>query len=206
MRLIDISLPLHADMPVYPGDRPTELRAETKPSGSRLTTITMGSHAGTHVDGPSHAGLGEAGTDSFALEAFYGPARVVAIEGASIGVAELETKAIERGDRVLFQTANSTRGYDEFYTTWVGLSAEGAAYLAGIGVTLVGIDWWGIKQPKPLATDNRAHTELLGRGIPILEGLNLCDVDEGRYTLSALPLAFRALDGAPTRAVLIVEE
>ncbi|MER2208870.1 MAG: arylformamidase, partial [Rhodococcus sp. (in: high G+C Gram-positive bacteria)] len=40
------------------------------------------------------------------------------------------------------------------------------------------------------------------RGVAILEGLCLDDVDEGYYELIALPLKFLDLDASPVRAVL----
>ena len=66
---------------------------------------------------------------------------------------------------------------------------------------LIGIDSLSIK--KRGLPDNRAHSELLSKGVPILEGLNLKEVEEGEYTLIALPLAFTGIDGSPTRAVLV---
>ncbi len=201
--IIDISLPIHPAMPIYPGNQKTEFNRITKPSGSQLTNITFDSHAGTHIDGPSHAGLSD-GTDSFSLELFYGPCRVVEGLGTDLIAKEaLDQLGIGSGERILFKTDNSLRGYDEFYETWTALSSEAAAYLAQQKVKLVGIDWFGIKQKG--APDNGAHTELLSVGIPILEGINLSKVASGTYTLVALPLAYQGLDGAHTRAVLIKE-
>ena len=63
------------------------------------------------------------------------------------------------------------------------------------------IDFLSIKQRG--SSDNRPHTELLSKNIPIIEGLNLKEVEEGEYQLIAIPLAFTAIDGSPTRAVLV---
>jgi arylformamidase len=108
---------------------------------------------------------------------------------------------IERGERILLKTDNSTRGHDAFHETWTALSSEAAQYLAEQGVALVGIDWFGIKQKG--APDNGAHTALLSQHIPILEGITLKDVQPGQYTLVAFPIAYKGVDGAQTRAVLI---
>jgi len=56
MRLIDLSVPLRDGMDVYPGDPPVRLRqAHSLPEhGWRLTEISLGSHAGTHVNAPWH--------------------------------------------------------------------------------------------------------------------------------------------------------
>jgi len=45
--------------------------------------------------------------------------------------------------------------------------------------------------------------KILGHDIPILEGINLKNVPEGRYTLYGLPLKIRGGEGAPVRAVLM---
>jgi arylformamidase len=47
------------------------------------------------------------------------------------------------------------------------------------------------------------HRTLLGRGVIIVEGLDLSVPPAGRYDLRVLPLRLAGLDGAPARAVLI---
>lgn len=201
MTIIDISLPIHPRMPIYPGNQPTHFERTVKPSGSQLTTMTFDSHAGTHIDAPAHAGL-EGSTEVFPLEAFYGPVRVIEIFNTELIQAKhLHEHHITDGERILLKTDNSLRGHDTFYETWTALSSEAAAYLAQRNVALVGIDWFGIKQKG--APDNGAHTELLSRNIPILEGITLRGITPGEYTLSAFPVAYVDVDGAQTRAVLI---
>ncbi len=165
----------------------------------------MTSHAGTHIDALSHVSEGGASIEGFNLERFYGSCRVLDMSECSevITVEALEAKDIKPGERVLLKTKNSARGFDKFYDDWVALTSDGAVYLAECGVALAGIDWLGIKQKG--APDNLAHTALLEKGIPIIEGLDLSKVSEGEYTLAAFPLAYQGIDGAPARAVLIVE-
>ncbi len=202
-KIIDISLPVHPSMPIYPGNQATEFKTIIKPSGSRLTTITIDSHAGTHIDAPSHAGLNES-IDIYSLEAFYGPCRVIELLNTPlITVGDLIDKHIKNGERILFKTDNSTRGFEAFHETWTALSSEAALFLAEEHVALVGIDWFGVKQKGAL--DNIAHTALLEKGIPILEGLDLEAAEAGEYTLVAFPIAYQGIDGAPTRAILIQE-
>jgi arylformamidase len=47
------------------------------------------------------------------------------------------------------------------------------------------------------------HKLLLGRGILIIEGLDLSAIAAGPYLLSCLPLKLEGVDGAPARAVLM---
>jgi len=199
--IIDISLPIHPNMPIYPGDQETVFETTIKPSGSQLTKITIGSHAGTHIDAPSHAGL-VGSIDDYSLEAFYGECRVIEVLDVDvITVADVAALDISAGERILFKTDNSARGYEVFHDSWTALSSEAASYLASCGVALIGIDWFGVKQKG--APDNGAHTELLSKGIPILEGIDLSEVAGGIYVLSALPMSYQGIDGAGVRAVLI---
>jgi arylformamidase len=69
-------------------------------------------------------------------------------------------------------------------------------------VRLVGIDYLSAEQfGAPVA---RAHQILLGRGIPIVEGLSLGGVRAGDYDLMVLPIKVAGHEGAPARAVLRV--
>jgi len=203
MEIIDISLPLFDGMSVYPGTSETKIESVKSGSGtSVLSEIHMTSHAGTHVDAPAHAVEGGEPLSKLPLDTFYGPARVLDLTGCeeSVQVADLEAKGVMHGERILMKTKNSTRPSDEFQDDFIYLSPDGAEYLAQLGVKLVGIDALSIKQRG--AKDNTSHTALLGRGIPIIEGLNLQAVEEGEYILIALPIALQG-DGAPARAVLI---
>ncbi|MFL5573374.1 MAG: cyclase family protein, partial [Gemmatimonadaceae bacterium] len=46
------------------------------------------------------------------------------------------------------------------------------------------------------------HRILLGKGIPIVEGLALADVGPGNYDLVVLPIKVAGHEGAPARAIL----
>ncbi len=203
-QLIDISLPLMAGMPVYPGTAETIITKVPSGSGSSvLSEISFTSHAGTHIDAPSHSLTDSKNIDDLDLGIFYGPCRVLDLTdcATSITTNDLASHDIQRGERVLFKTTNSLRGFSRFYDDYVYLEGQTANYLAELGTKLVGIDALSIK--KRGLKDNTAHTALLTKDIPILEGLDLSKVDAGIYTLCAFPLAFRGLDGSPTRAVLI---
>jgi arylformamidase len=132
-----------------------------------------------------------------------GPARVIAVPRAPVvGRAQLETKDIKPGERVLFKTRNSDRRWDnqDFETGFVALDASGARLLVERGVSLVGVDYLsvGLFQGDGVET----HQLLLGNGIWILEGLNLSAVSEGEYELVCLPLRIAGCDGSPARAIL----
>ena len=139
------------------------------------------------------------------MDIFHGPVRVLDLSSASesVKVSDLENKNIKEGERVLLKTSNSARWGEGFFPDFVFLSSEGAEYLASKGVILVGIDSLSIKQKGN--PDNSPHTNLLEKGIPILEGLDLSKVEEGKYVLTAFPLKYQGIDGSPCRAILRID-
>jgi len=209
MKIIDISLSLNNQTPVYPGNVPlaVSIHHAIPEHATQLSSITMGSHTGTHVDAPAHAVVGASALDKIPLENFVGPCRVLDFSlevGDSVTKEMLQSKNIKRGERVLLKTKNSLRSFKEFYDDYVYLSGDGAEYLASLSSLAVGIDALSIKQRG--SSDHRPHTALLSKNIPIIEGLNLTSVSEGEYQLFCLPLNFTGIDGAPARAILIQNE
>lgn len=204
MRIFDVSLPIEPGMPVYPKNPETKFE-KIDTGHSTISKLTLGTHTGTHVDSPAHCFSSGSGVDELPLSVFMGPCKVLDFSeiefGQGIEANHLERKPISKGDRILFLTKNSGRGYTEFYEDYVFLTNDGAKYLAEIEVSLVGIDCLSIK--KRGLEDNSAHTKLLEKNIPIIEGLNLSDVTAGEYTFFGFPLKLRGLDGSPLRAVLV---
>ena len=200
----DISLPLYEGMITYPNNTPFSIKERVVSSGSLLAEIILGSHTGTHTDAPRHQGCGEGNVDDYDLGHYIGEAVVIDCSHRKPGeVVEVEDVSGHdvSGKRVLLKTSNSERGFSEFYDDFVALGGDTAQYLHDNGAMLVGIDALSVK--KRGSPDNRAHTELLEKNIPIIEGLDLSRVSEGSYFLSSAPLAIRASEGTPLRAVLI---
>lgn len=200
--IIDISWPLALGVAVYPGN--PELRISLKLGKTSVhSEISIGSHTGTHIDAPRHVfGRGK-GIDTVSLGALIGPCRVLdcAKSKRAITVADLQPHRILRGERILVKTNNSRLGHKVFYTEYIYLDGDAADWLAARRIKLFGIDYLSVKQRG--SVDNRPHTALLGKNIPIIEGLNLQKVKPGKYQLVALPLKFVGLDGSPARVVLI---
>jgi len=203
-KIHDISIPLYEGMITYPNNTPFSITERTTASGSLLAEIILGSHTGTHTDSPRHQGCGDINVDDYDLSHYMGDAVVVDCThrgpGEVVEVADVEGKDLQ-GKRVLLKTSNSLRGFEDFYDDFVALGGDTATYLRDQGVALVGIDALSVK--KRGGSDNRAHTELLEKKIPIIEGLNLQNVSEGDYFLSSAPLSMRDTEGAPLRALLL---
>lgn len=202
-QIIDISLPLYQGTIVYPGNPSIEIEETTSLSGSVISKIVFGSHTGTHIDAPKHVVTGGESLDQISLETFVGDCRVIDCTKDEISVKRqtLENQNIQKGERILLKTNNSLRGFETFYNDYIFVSPEATAYLAEKEVSLVAIDYLSIKQRG--SKDNSPHTNLLGKNIPIIEGIDLSKVEAGEYFLVLLPLKFMNIDGAPARAILL---
>jgi arylformamidase len=114
---------------------------------ANVSTISLGSHTGTHMDAPIHFVRGGEGMDRMPLDATMGPARVVEIQDpAAIKTDELDPHGIGRGERVLFKTRNSSVAWwtQDFIEDFVYVSQEAARYLAERGVRTVGVDYLSV--------------------------------------------------------------
>jgi arylformamidase len=204
MRIYDITMPLSAELPFYPGDFPVEISPWTRVSdgdSANVSRLTLCTHSGTHLDPPRHFYDQGLPVDEIPLGLLIGKALVVEILGAAlIGRRELEHLPIRGVERLLLKTGNSELWKESgFRSDFAALSVEGARYLLEAGVKLVGIDYLSIES---VEGDGEVHRTLLDNGVLILEGLNLAQVAPGEYELICLPLKVKGGDGAPVRAVL----
>ena len=204
MRFIDISVPLDATLPTYPGNAPVNLEAVkriARGDTSNLSTLHMSAHGGTHVDAPRHFFDDRGGTEALPLDLLCGRARVVEVTSRSVTAEDLAAFNLSEDLRVLIKTHNSRLWGDAtFHTDYVGVSETGARHLVDRGVKVVGVDYLSVE---PFKTPGApTHHTLLGAGTIVIEGLNLRDVDPGVYEMYCLPLRLVGSDGAPARVVL----
>lgn len=204
MKLYDISVPLAEGLPTWPGD--PELLLEPvllleDGDGARVSRITLGDHAGTHLDAPAHMLPDGTTLDEVPLSLLIGRALVADLRGhGEIGVPELAGLPLAGVERLLLRTDNSALWREPaFRRDYAALNDEGAAYLVSRGVRLVGIDYLSIER---FGGDGSVHRTLLGNGVVILEGLDLSAVAAGDYELVCLPLRIAGAAGAPARAIL----
>jgi arylformamidase len=203
---IDVSVPLRSGMVHWPDNPPVRIeRMLDMESGdaANVSTLSLGSHTGTHMDAPIHFVPGGAGMDRMPLDATIGRARVIEIQDpVSIKPDELDPHEISRSERVLFKTQNSTRRWwtEDFIEDFVYVSQEAARYLADRGVRTVGVDYLSVGGFWKDGVET--HQALLGPGIWVIEGLDLSGIGPGEYELICLPLKVEDGDGAPARAIL----
>jgi arylformamidase len=208
MRTYDISLAISPNLPTWPGDQQITLERVDKieaGANNNVSRLDISVHTGTHVDAPYHFLPDGKTVEQLNLNLLAGRAYVLHLPDANLITAEtLERAQIPpRTRRVLFRTRNSqywARQELTFQTDFVGIDPGGAEYLVKRGVKLVGVDYLSVapyKQSRP------THEILLKAGVVIVEGLDLSEVSQGRYTLFCLPLKLAGSDGAPARAILI---
>jgi len=205
MAIYDATILLHPALPTWDGE-PGPVCRPIKQIGvdgeaAQVSLLTVGTHAGTHIDAPGHFIPGGAGVDTLPLDALVGPCRVVDVRATRlIEPADLDVVAVGTS-RVLLKTASGTFwDSPRFRRDFVALSPAAADWLVRHGVRLVGIDYLSVD---PYDADPAAaHLTLLGAGVVVLEGLDLRHVPAGEYDLAALPLKLAGADGAPARVVL----
>ncbi len=115
---------------------------------------------------------------------------------------ELESKGIQRGDRVLVKTRNSQLQWTalDFQENYVGIDSSAATFLVEVGAVMVGVDYLSVGV---YHGDNpETHRILLSGGVWIVEGLALGHVSAGTYEMICLPLRIVGCDGSPVRAIL----
>ena len=78
-KVIDLSWPIHADMPRWPGDPSVEFEtvADIGKDGYFLRRFTMGEHSGTHLSAPSSFGHDAPGHQGFSPRDLVRPAIVI---------------------------------------------------------------------------------------------------------------------------------
>jgi len=203
-RLYDASVLVRPGTPEWPGDTPYACgwTWDTAQGASvQVSAITMSPHVGTHADAPLHVRPGAPGSDRLPLDAFAGPAVVLTLDGAprDVALAELRAHLGTTPARLLLRTGRSIAA-GTFPDDWPALAAEAAASLAADGLVLLGVDAPSVD--RRTSTSLATHHALFDAGAQVLENLDLRDVPDGPYELTAYPLRLDALDAAPVRAVL----
>jgi len=206
---VDVSAPLDVSTtPTYPGDTQPKfefLRSFDKGDKVTLSSYLMTAHAGTHVDAPLHFVAKGASIDQVPLTILMGRARVIdcSPEALAIDAAELNKHKWRDATRILFRTRNSRNAWmvdPNFHHDFTYIAPDAAELMAGAGVQLVGIDY--LSAEKFGASEATTHQILLGRNIPIVEGLDLRQISAGEYDFIILPLRVVGHEAAPARALL----
>lgn len=202
---IDISTPLSALLPAWPGDTPYEARwtwQQSVGASVNVSAITLSPHVATHADAPYHVHSEWAASERLDLEAFVGRCTVVDVSACD-GELQVSTLGAAGANpsiqRLLLKTGRSVAG-GTFPEAWPWLSVGAVRELLRRGLRLLGVDAPSIDSKDSKTLD--VHHALLGGGAFNLENLDLRRVTPGDYELFAAPLSISGLDAAPARALL----
>ena len=213
MTVIDLTHTISENMPVYPG---TEAPKLTVPctvfkDGFRETLLQMFSHTGTHIDAPAHLFENGKTLERFDASQFIGSALVIDCTGLSEGeridmsLIRAVGEPAEKANFLLFRTDwDSKWGTDAYFGAFPCISEEVADFIVSSGKKGVGLDVISID---PISADLTNHKKILSQNTSlIIENLcNLKAVGSGLFTLIVSPLKFENADGAPTRALAIID-
>ncbi len=126
MKIIDISMEIKEGMLVYPGNPKPKIRKYVSISRNRTneSTITIGSHTGTHVDAPRHVDTKGITSDKLPLISFYGNCRVFDLSdvGREIQKNHLKRYKIKQDEIILLKTENSKKQYRTFRKNFAHLN------------------------------------------------------------------------------------
>lgn len=203
-KLWDISPPVHASSPVFPGDTAYSQQwvASIGPGCPvNVSAITLSPHVGAHADAPLHYDPEGAAIGAVDLQAFIGPCRVIHAIGCGLLVRPEHLAHAMDGlpERVLVRVYERMP-QDRFDDALPAFAPETVALLADRGVRLIGIDSASIDPADSKTLES--HQTIRQRGLRVLENLLLDEVPEGDYELIALPLKLTTADASPVRAVL----
>lgn len=195
MKIYDISQELIGSS-VYAGDpSPSIALVSSIERGDlyNLTTLSLCTHNGTHIDAPRHFIADGTDVAGISLDRTVGYAAVVSADGdisatcaeAIIARAFLMHAGAEK--RILIK-GNAT----------VTLAA--AEVFINAGVYLIGTESQSVG---PIDSPMAVHLALLKKEVVLLEGIRLGTVPDGAYLLAAQPINIAGADGSPCRAILI---
>jgi len=216
MPLIDASQPLRDGTMTIPPLPPVKmewlLRMEHG-AGLDVSLVTAPTHAGTHVDAPSHAIPGALTIDEVPLDRFIRPALIAPVSVEHSGEITAEHlhaacgDAIGPGDGLVIATGFGQKFGTEDYLDHPALAMSAVDWILDRGVSIIGVDLITVDaavKRRPEGFAYPIHRGLLGNDVLIIE--NLADVRQhaGRCRLHALPLNYAGRDGAPARVVLEV--
>jgi arylformamidase len=202
MKLIDLSILINEDTPLYPGDAAPkfEKAGDLEKDGFQDCYVSFNNHIGTHIDAPSHMFKDGKNLSEIPLENFAGRGVCIKVEDNKFDLEKVKNADIQKGDIVLFHTGMSDRLFEtDYYKDFPQMPEEIAQYLVGKKVKMVGVDVGGIDH------DFSLHRLLLKKEILIMENLtNLKELGGKEFKVYAFPIKLQ-IDGAPVRVVAEIQ-
>jgi len=197
--LIDLSVAINKQTPIYPGDPETKIEPAgvLERDGYTDHYVSIGTHAGTHVDAPIHMIANTKTLDQFPIEQFVGRGRYIKVESKTFDLKVVKSADIQADDIVLFHTGMSDVYHEAaYYEDYPAIPEDIANYLVQQKVKMVGVDMCSVDH-EPFDI----HKVFLSGNVLIIENLtNLGELAGKNFTVYALPIKLQ-IDGAPARVI-----
>jgi arylformamidase len=191
-----------------------DLQAGADAIGSMNTVFTLNTHVGTHIDAPRHFYSDGIAVDRLPLDRLVmRPAVVLDVSdkpaGAGVTAADLDRTGVQpaANEIAVIKTLWTDRawGTPDFWAQTVYLDPSVGEWVEARGVAAVAMDCFPEKpfwRMTLTPTERGAnHKRWLKAGIPMIQMLtNLGNIGP-RFTLIALPLWLKGMDGSPARVV-----
>jgi kynurenine formamidase len=209
-RIVDLTLPLHNDLPIFPGDPKPDIRPATtiETHGYNTSFLHIGSHTGTHVDAPFHFLAAGEKMDQSSLSKFIGEGVVIPAAGKKGGEAVTLEDAgpyLDRlgpGKMVLFHTGWTKYVGKESYFHYPYIDISVIVKMLDLGVRTFLIDALNVDPPDGEAFP--AHEAITAvNGIIGENFANFDQIDFDSPLIVTLPLKVVDGDGSPVRAVAL---
>jgi len=182
-----------------------------KEDGWNATTLHLYSHAGTHMDAPTHFEVNNGSVDQYPVDRFFNTCHLIDLIGiqpnTEIRIEDLRNvkQILKKGEGLIFRTGWSKFQNNLIYRDGLPpISKKLALWCAEKGVSVVGVEPPSVADVNNLPLLTEIHTILLKADILIVEGLtNLEQISKPKVKLIALPLKVEGGDGAPCRVIVI---
>jgi kynurenine formamidase len=178
------------------------------------TVLTLNTHIGTHIDAPRHFYADGAPIDRTPLEHLVMREAVVIDvsskqPGDGVTADDLEKSGVrpKAGQVVVIKTLWTDRawGKPEFWANTIYLEPSVSEWTERCGVAAVAMDCFPEKPfwRMTLTPEERGanHKRWLKAGIPMIQMLTHLGRIGPRFTIVALPLLLKGMDGSPARVV-----
>jgi arylformamidase len=217
MTMVDLSLPVFDDMPIWSGEPRCIIRnwlVLNRVHGTREPTnmklFSMSGHQGTHTDAPYHFNYQGDKLDGIPLSRYYGWCKVLDFTEKKLGdlftAADFEKRGVADGDGILIHTGwdRYTKPFDPVYfdLKHPHFSEDGVDWILAHKLSIVGMD---VPSTDPTLVDHPRVFDNLKEYPIILELLTNLDKIVGKEVyVMALPINLKEGDGAWVRAVAFV--
>lgn len=205
---IDLSKSITSSMLVYPTDPVVEITDvyTIAKDGFNLKKITTVMHVGTHLDAPLHFIEGGDDVASIAIDKVIGYANKIRVSPNQCGI--LTTASIAKAynhinrkqHKLLIDTGWEIEGKGaDYFTGFYGFEPSFFDFVKQYQLELIGTDMPSIKYN--FSDQERAHVDLLGEKIVLVESMVNLDKLNDTFWLVCLPLKWIGMEASIVRAV-----